>query len=287
MTKFFLGIDGGGSGCRAVIADEQGTILSSSVGGPANIMTDFDGARDNIAQVADAALRNAELPNVELANVASVIGVAGANVGDYAERLAESLPFRSVQIENDSAIALRGALGSDDGIVAAIGTGSIFIMQTNGKSKTIGGWGNVVGDQASGVWLGKRLLHDTLLCFDRIYPESPLYAHTMTRFNHSAESLVSFAKDATPADFAGFAKEIMDSAAEDDSMATRIVQQAVSDIELILEKMSGAAQLPLCLIGSLGERYADHLSVHFQNRLQSPKGNAVSGAIAMAVERYP
>ncbi len=286
MTKILLGVDGGGSGCRAAIADEQGTVLGSSTGGPANIMTDFDAAQQNIVQAARSALLDAGLANTELADIASVIGVAGANVGDHAERLAARLPFQFSQIENDSTIALRGALGEDDGIVASIGTGSIFIMQRDAETKTIGGWGNVIGDQASGVWLGKRLLHDTLLCFDGIYPESTLYTTTMTQFNHSAEAVVTFAKDATPGDFAGFAKTVMDSAAADDSLANRIVQSAVSDIELILSNMSDTTDLPLCLLGSLGFRYADYLSEHFKARLRKPEGDAVSGAITIAVERY-
>ena len=127
-------------------------------------------------------------------------------------------------------------------------------MQHSGNIKTFGGWGNVVGDQASGVWLGKRLLHDTLLCFDGIYPESQLYRDTMAKFNNSAESVVTFAKDATPTDFANFAKPVMDSAAEQDSMAQRIVQHANSDIELIVRKINITLDLPCLLYTSPSPR---------------------------------
>ena len=286
MTNFLLGIDGGGTACRAVLADEHGFVLGRATGGPANIMTDFDGARENIVQVAKAAVIDASPVNTGLDSINCVIGVAGANVGDHSKRLADELPFTDCLIVNDSAIALHGALGADNGIVASIGTGSIFVIQQDGKTRTIGGWGHVVGDQASGVWLGKRLLHDALLCFDGIYPESQLYKDTMAQFNDSAESIVTFAKDATPAEFARFAKPVMDSAADQDSMAQRIVQSAIRDVELILHKMNSTLDLPLCLLGSLGIRYADHLSVQFQNRLLKPKGDAVSGAIALAVKHY-
>ena len=286
MTKFLLGIDGGGTACRAVIADAQGIVLGRATGGPANIMTDFDSAQKNIVHATRVALLDADLANTELSSINAVIGVAGANISECSKLLADTLPFQNSLIENDSTIAVHGALGKNDGIVASIGTGSIFVMQHSGNIKTFGGWGNVVGDQASGVWLGKRLLHDTLLCFDGIYPESQLYRDTMAKFNNSAESVVTFAKDATPTDFANFAKPVMDSAAEQDSMAQRIVQHANSDIELIVRKINITLDLPLCLLGSLGLRYADHLSVDFQNRLLKPKGDAVSGAIAMALQYY-
>ena len=237
-------------------------------------------------QITRASLLDADLEHYDLGNLESVIGVAGANVGNYGERLAESLPFRSCQIERDSTIALRGALASDDGVIAAIGTGSIFVAQCAGEIKSIGGWGNVVGDQASGVWLGKRLLHDTLLCFDGIYPESQLYIETMNHFGNSAESIVEFAKDATPFQFASFAKSVMNHAASEDSMAKRIVQSAVSDIELILGKIGNVRDLPVCLLGSVGVRYGDHLSEHVKDRLINAKGDAVAGAIALARERY-
>jgi len=285
MTKIVLGIDGGGTGCRAVIANEHGVELGSSTGGPANIMTDFHGARENIVQAARAALCDTGLTDIELSSLDSVIGVAGANVGNYRERMADSLPFQNCHIENDSTIALHGALGADEGIIAAIGTGSIFVVQQKGNIRTIGGWGHVVGDQASGVWLGKRLLHDTLLCYDGIYPESPLYRETMTRFNHSAESIVTFAKDATPTEFASLAKAVMDHVEANDALAQRIVRSAIADIELILSKACDD-KLPLCMLGSLGVRYQNFLSDPFRKRLRKPGGDAVSGAIALAVARY-
>lgn len=286
MTELLLGIDGGGTGCRAVVTDKHGAILGRSTGGPANITTDFEEALANIVRAARSAIIDTGLDSVELESLHSVIGVAGANVGNSGRQLAEKLPFQSTFVENDSTIAVRGALGKSDGIVAAIGTGSIFAIQQRAAIRTIGGWGNVVSDQASGVWLGKRLLHDTLLCFDGIYTESPLYTETMAHFNHSAQSIVTFARDATPADFASFAKAVMDHATKADAIALQIVKTAIADIELILSKLSDNRTLPLCLLGSLGARYSDHLSDHFRNRLQAPAGDAVSGAVALAVERY-
>lgn len=285
MNKLFMGIDGGGTGCRAVVADQYGTVLGSASGGPANIVTCFDGALDNIVQTAGSALSAANTPRADLADIAVVVGVAGANVSDARERLFANLPFHRCSVENDSTIAMHGALGREDGIVVTIGTGSIFVIKEQQRIRTIGGWGNVVSDQASGVWLGRRLLHDTLLCFDGIYPASPLYQQTMAEFNNSAETIVSFAKEAKPAQFATFAKTVMDHADKQDSLATRIVHAAVADIKLILTSINNQS-LPVCLLGGLGGRYLNYLPQEIKHRLRKPDSDAVSGALAMAISRY-
>lgn len=280
-----MGIDGGGTGCRAVVADQYGSVLGSTSGGPANIVTSFDSALYNIVQTAGNALSAANLPHTNLTDIAVVVGVAGANISDARKRLAANLPFHRCSVENDSTIAIHGALGHEDGIVVTIGTGSIFVIQDHRNIRTIGGWGNVVSDQASGVWLGRRLLHDTLLCFDGIYPTSPLYQQTMAEFNNSAENIVNFAKAAEPAQFAAFARTVMDHADQQDSLATRIVHAAVADIILILTSINKHS-LPVCLLGGLADRYRHYLPQDIKNRLRKPDSDAVSGALAMAISRY-
>ncbi|MGO7425934.1 LysR substrate-binding domain-containing protein, partial [Rhizobium ruizarguesonis] len=56
----------------------------------------------------------------------------------------------SVRVVTDALIALQGALGDADGIVGAFGTGSVYNARRDGRLNGIGGWGFVVGDQASG-----------------------------------------------------------------------------------------------------------------------------------------
>ncbi|MCB1401204.1 MAG: ATPase, partial [Rhodobacteraceae bacterium] len=57
--RLWLGIDGGGSGCRAAVADAAGTILGQAEAGPANIASDFEGALANILSASGAALERA------------------------------------------------------------------------------------------------------------------------------------------------------------------------------------------------------------------------------------
>ncbi len=60
---------------------------------------------------------------------AAVLGLAGANIGNYTSRIASLLPFRISHVETDARIALHGALGETNGAVAVVGTGSVFMSQ--------------------------------------------------------------------------------------------------------------------------------------------------------------
>ena len=142
-----------------------GRILGRGEAASANIWTDPEGARANILAAAQAALDDAG-GGGRLAELRAVLGLAGANVPAAAARLAERLPFARARIESDAVIALKGALGEDDGITAALGTGSIFGVQRGGAVRMIGGWGFLLGDQGSGARMGRALLEAALLAHD-------------------------------------------------------------------------------------------------------------------------
>ncbi|MCA3553720.1 MAG: ATPase, partial [Rhodobacter sp.] len=72
----FLGIDGGGTGCRAAVCDDAGRILGEGRAGPSNIASDPDGARANVLAAATRALP----AGATLGQLCSVMGLAGANV---------------------------------------------------------------------------------------------------------------------------------------------------------------------------------------------------------------
>ena len=103
---YVLGIDGGGTGCRAALADETGAVLGHGASGPANIMTDFVGALGNILEAARKAAKAAGLSSEALGGIDAVLGLAGSNVGNTKARLLERLPFRRSLVESDGLIAL-------------------------------------------------------------------------------------------------------------------------------------------------------------------------------------
>jgi glucosamine kinase len=273
----FLGIDGGGSGCRAALVDAGGRVLGQGMAGPANIASDLDGARRNILAAAEAALASSGRP-VALEQVAAGLGLAGANALGAAQRLRAALPFRRLRIETDAVAAVKGALGDGDGIVAAIGTGSVFAAQRGGVFRQIGGWGLVLGDEGSGAWIGRAILSAALGAVDGFRERTPLLEQILDEHGGN-RGIVAFSLTARPADFAALAPRVL---AADDPAARDVMAEALARVGAAIAVLQGDPPLPVTCIGGLGAAYAARLSDRWA--VVPPRGTALDGALILARE---
>lgn len=271
----FLGIDGGGTGCRAAVADAGGHVLGRGQAGPANIVTDPEGARANILAAAAQALGTHGAPG----DLHAVLGLAGANLPDYSARLLKALPFASARVESDVVIALKGALREGDGVVATIGTGSVFAVQQAGRIRAIGGWGLVLGDEASGAWLGRTLLSAALHAEDGLRPMTPLLRAVLTD-GGGAAALVDYARTAAPSAFASHAPRLLQAA--DDPAAAEILALADDWIARSIDHLRGDAGLPVTFLGGLGAVFAGRLRPRYGDALRPALGTALDGALWLA-----
>jgi glucosamine kinase len=170
--------------------------------------------------------------------------------------------------------------------MAILGTGTAYMVRHDCKARAIGGWGFQVGDQGSGARIGRDLLEQTLLAHDGIRPASPLTREMMAVFRDNPEDVVEFTTNAKPGDFGGFAPKVFEHAAKGDAVATWIVEKAVADVEAALAALDLADDAPLCLLGGLAPLYAPRLSARYQPLLHEPLGDALSGAVQMAVRAF-
>jgi len=284
MGRHILAIDGGGTKSRVALADADGNVLAQLEGGFANLTSDFEASRRNIEQAIESVYSAAKLPNDSRRNDVAVLGIAGANVGDFAKRLAAAMDFASVHVMSDREITIAGVLGTGDGTLAQMGTGSFFVSQLQGRTKQIGGWGLQLGDDCSGAWLGRELLRWTLKAHDGLVAPTGLTGDVLAKFGHSPSKIVLFAKTATPQDFGQFAPEIFLAHESGDSVAARIVGTAVNDLEAILRTLEAERAGRIYLCGSVGKRYANLLSENFSRLITSPQGDGLSGAIMLGVK---
>lgn len=271
--QYFLGIDGGGTGCRAAVCDASGQILGQATSGPANVMSDPGTAWANILAAADQA---AQAAGVRARDLHAVLGLAGANT---AKRSVE-LPFASARVVSDAEIALNGALAGQDGIAATVGTGSVFACQSGGVVRVIGGWGLVLGDEASGAWMGRELLSQAVRAADGLVPLSPLLAEVTADLG-GPEAIVRFAKDARPVDFGRFAPRIV--AAPADPVAADILADADRWVCRYIDQLQTGA-LPLCFLGGLGAVFAARLAPRYPGLIRPSAGTALDGALRLARE---
>lgn len=284
--RFVLGIDGGGTSCRSALATAAGVIVGRGKSGPANIRTDLTGARGNIVEAALRAFADAGADPDQMSETSAVLGLAGSNVGTYAQQLEAILPFRRARVVTDALIALEGAVGSGDGAMAILGTGTAYMVRRDGVARAIGGWGFQVGDQGSGARIGRDLLEMTLLAHDGIRAASPLTDEMMKVFRNDPQVLVEFTTNASPGDFGGFAPKVFEHADRADPVAEAIVAKAVGDVEAALAALDLAGDSPLCLLGGLAPLYATRLSQRFRPMLKPPLQDALGGAVAMAARLF-
>jgi glucosamine kinase len=285
-VNFVLGIDGGGTSCRAALATGDGAVIGRAKSGAANIRTDLTGARTHIVEAARQAFIAAGQDPDLIPQTPAILGLAGANVGTYRQQLEAILPFSISRVETDAEIALEGAVGSGDGAMAILGTGTAYMARKGGTSRAIGGWGFQVGDQGSGARIGRDLLEQTLLAHDGVRPGSPLTDSMMATFRNNPEDVVEFTTNAKPGDFGGFAPKVFEHAGKGDAVANWIVDKAVGDVEASLGALDLSHDAPLCLLGGLAPLYAPRLSQRYQALLKAPLDDALGGAVQMAARIF-
>ncbi len=286
MTNLIIGIDGGGTNCRAAVADCRGQTLGRGKSGGANIMTDPKAALKNIVDAVRQAFADASIPSDRISSSSSVLGLAGANIGNYAEHIGRQLPFVESHIETDSMVALQGALGDGDGAMAILGTGSVFMARRDSEIRHAGGWGFMVGDLASGARIGRALLQDTLLAHDKVRPPSAITRAVMAEFNDEPRLLVEFAHTSKPGAFGRFAPIVFEHAEAGDPTARSLVDGAVKSIDEALDAIIWDGCARLCLVGGLAARYREHLAARHRAIYQEPLSTAVDGALSLAAARY-
>ena len=204
------------------------------------------------------------------------------NLWHYLEELgADVVVHRNDKITVDALIALKGALGEEDGVTAALGTGSIFASQRAGVARMIGGWGFRLGDQASGARMGRDLLEQALLAHDGLRPRSALLDAVVVEAG-GPEGLVAFAHAATPADYARHARRLIEADLEGDEGAAWVLGKADTDIALAIDHLQTEGMVQVCVLGGLGKLFETRLADRYAGLIATPKGTALDGALAMA-----
>ncbi len=283
----FIGIDGGGTNCRARLEDASGKILGEGTGGPANVRLGAGLVMGSILTASRAAAAAGGLAEAELERTYAGLGLAGAFMKSASDKLrAEPNPFASIAIETDAYAAWLGAQGGNDGAILILGTGSCGLAVVGGKSFDVGGYGNEVSDEASAYWIGREAIRRSLWALDGRAPMTPLAKGVLARLGSAGGRIVEFTSAARPAEYGAFAPLVFDSADKGDALALAIVTDAVADAVKMITRLIDLGAPSVALIGGIAEPLEKWLPPEIRGRLSKPKGDALDGAILMARRAY-
>jgi glucosamine kinase len=282
----FLGIDGGGSGCRARLASWAGTVLGKGVAGPANVRVNLEESIRSVREAAGQCLAAAGAPFAD--PVVTCLALAGASEPrEAAAALAACRGlFRRVIITTDAHAACVGAHGGADGGIIIVGTGSIGWAVEGGRSVRVGGWGFPVSDEGGGAWLGAEAVRRTLWAHDGRLAWTPLLRNTSAEFGCDPHAIVRWMGTARPRDFGRLAPLVVEHAAAGDPVAGAIMRLAAGHIDAIAARLGDQGAARLALMGGLARSIEPWLGEDTRARLVPPAGDALDGALRMARVEY-
>lgn len=279
----FLGIDAGGTHCRARLVDGDGRILGTGRAGPANLTIGAKRAHKSIVAASSAAFASAGLARSAFRRSHLAIGAAGADdPAAVAALAAEPLPFASVTIRSDAVTACIGAHGDDDGGLLIVGTGSQGIVRRKGRFHRVGGWGFMLSDGGSAAVLGHAAVRYALLAHEGVVEASLLSRRILRRFGNAPVKLLAWSRAVTPSDWGAFSPVVFACAEAGDPAALRLVGEAVGDVTRLLDRMVALGADRIVLVGGLAEPYAARLPRRLTRRFVPPKRDALAGAIDLA-----
>lgn len=285
-----LSADLGGTSVRVVLY--EGDTEQARAEGPGGPMRSGQGPAiaARLAGLARPLLSRAGIARAD----AFVVGASGA--GREAERReleraldAERLAWKVIAT-SDAALAQAAAFGGGPGVLLIAGTGSIAIsVDEKGATQRAGGLGWRLGDQGSAHWLGQRALEAVGAMHDRIGPSTHLTEALCAAARvQGIAALVRWSTAASVAEVASLGPAVVETADQGDTVATEIVDQAVTLLGRLAHAV-GAGALPVALSGgllapgrALRDRVARELAVRYSAEVHLTPVDPCRGGPALA-----
>lgn len=238
-----VGVDAGGTTTRAAVS-ENGAAAGTAEGPGANATTlGVDDAADAIVTVVRKALAHRR-------PAAIVIGAAGAGragvAGTLETLIGSAFADCRVVAGDDAAIALRAAIPQGPGIVLVAGTGSIAYAENGERRSRVGGLGFLAGDEGSAFAIGMaavRLYGRVLDGRARADETTESVARALAAPDRDAYIEALYDAPLVPATIAALAPGIIALAGAGNRVATKIVQQAATDLGDLIRNAAKAVDL--------------------------------------------
>jgi glucosamine kinase len=279
---YLIGVDGGGSGTRVVLADATGYELARASGGPSGLGLGIERAWNAIETTISRAFGSAGLP-FEWQACALGCGLAGVNHAGWLAQFYQSAPDGcALVVESDALTTLLGAHGGEPGVIVALGTGSIAAsLDAQGQVRIAGGYGFPSGDEASGAWLGMRAaVHLQRVLDGRSLADEWSRALLECTGAADRDGLVVWLSAANQTAYATLAPTIFEHA--DHPFADQLLQEAGREIDKMVGALDPGKIMPVALCGGLAGPLGAFVPGTLRARLRAPIADSATGGLQLA-----
>ncbi len=251
--SYYLGVDGGGTKTKFLLADQKGQILQEIVLGPCNAVNmDHSAIRKVLGEGIEAVC--GQIPHSQIAAFFGLAGITFASK-EKVESIFKGLGFAAIGWGADAENTISAGLKGREGLIAIMGTGSVVFASHHGQLKRFGGYGHLLGDYASGYEFGKDGLYAILNAENGSGPHTLMKdlfeKQTGSRIN---DALMGFYEKGKPY-IASFALLVFEACRAGDAIALQILQENVNrfsvHIKAACKLFDPSNPIPLVFSGSI------------------------------------
>lgn len=305
-SRYCFGVDGGQTSTKCALVTNDGRVLGYGVGGGLTHLA-VQGSRERFV----VALRGAFASAWRAAGltpqpvVAVGLGLTGveANTPEAATvevLVREVVVVRHVEAHSDAYTALLGAHNGEPGIITIAGTGShILGMNGEGRIERAGGWGWLLGDEGSAMWIGRSGLAAALHANDGVGQSTLLEDLMLDHFKIASLRDVKrliYESSFGSRGFAALAAIVSRAAEQGDEVAVELVNGAARDlaaqVRAVQHRLGLPADTPTAPVGGafehvhgLRDRFVTSLrAMNAEANVVQPQQPPVIGAALMALK---
>ena len=293
--KYYIAFDGGGSKLQGILFDETGKILNTGLSGGINSnVHSLDAVQQHVEECVAQLFSGLNPLPEEITGI-----ISSQYTPEYREVVERYAPCREILGGGEGLLGVL-ACGMTEGLCALAGTGSdVFLIQNLKCTDTIGGWGYLLGDDGSGVWIGVYGARELAKAVSGMIPKNLLTDMLEETFQiHSVGDLLRevYGRKSSPAFYLGsFCKVVQQAAELGDPTAISILQASgealARQAELLIEKHNLGSTLPMCLTGSvlrhcraMREGFSAYLRKRYPElKIIRPKFEPVVGAVILGL----
>ncbi|SEL21521.1 BadF-type ATPase [Carnobacterium iners] len=271
--EYMIGMDSGGTKTEAIAYTLKGKELARCQTGFGNLLMDKEKGLSNIEEAITILFDRLGERNCQ----SVVIGLAGLDSGNFKKELDTYFSRYQPLIVfiNDAWLSYYALVKEKDGCLVISGTGSIFIGKYHEETARVGGWGNILGDEGSGYWIAKRMIHHLLLQEDT----NKNYCYLSKKLINTLQAktvfdVVHYFYTHEKDEIAELAKIVAESANLGDEVSIEILKEAgyvlAKQAKLLISKLGFNKEVTIGITGSVLKKNSIVYHAFFENLVQHP-----------------